>query len=157
MVVFAAMHAVPGDPAAMASWSTETGEPGAGLEARVARFRAEHLLDQPLWKQYLHFLGPFDLSAEGSARFGGSGRHPWHGVLALDCGSEFQRPSVRVADELARRLEVTAPLALCAILLAYGVAVPLGILSAARRGSLADHLGSGLLFLLHSLPAFWTG
>jgi hypothetical protein len=45
----------------------------------VARFRAAFLLDQPLWKQYLHYLGPFDLSAEGHPWFGGSGEHPGAG------------------------------------------------------------------------------
>jgi peptide/nickel transport system permease protein len=156
LVVFAAVHAAPGDAAAMAS-SAEGSDPGLDLEARRAQFRAEHLLDQPLTRQYLHFLGPFDLSPQGHPAFGGSGAHPWHGLLALDFGREFGRTGVPVAEELGRRLAVTIPLALLSILLAYGIAIPLGILSAVRRGSLGERAAALSLFALHSVPAFWLG
>jgi peptide/nickel transport system permease protein len=154
LVVFLAARAAPGD-AAVASASGS--DPSLDLEARRAFFRAEHLYDQPVWKQYLHFLGPFDLSPRGHEAFGGSGEHPWHGLLALDFGTEFARPTVPVAREILQRLAVTVPLALLAILLAYGIAVPLGVLSALRRGSVGERGTSLLLLALHSVPAFWLG
>ena len=121
LIVFLAVHLAPGDPAALAG---EIGAGGSAEQALVARerFRAEHLLDRPLVLQYLHFLGPFDLSTRGTTAFGGSGAHPWHGLLALDFGTEFARPGVSVGREILDRLAVTVPLALLSILLAYGIA-----------------------------------
>ena len=153
LVVFIAARTAPGDATAFAS----SDDPTLDLEARRAFFRAEHLYDRSIVRQYLHFLGPFDLSPRGHAAFGGSGEHPWHGLLAFDFGTEFARPTVPVAEELARRLAVTVPLALVAILLAYAIAVPIGVLSAVRRGSLAERAASFGLFALHSVPTFWLG
>ena len=153
LLVFAAARAAPGDAALAAAGN----DPGLDLEARAAFFRAEHLYDEPLWKQYLHFLGPFDLSPRGHRAFGGSGAHPWHGLLAFDLGTEFARPGVSVADEIVRRLGVTVPLTLASILLAYAIAVPIGVLSAVRRGSIGERAAALFLFGLHSVPAFWLG
>jgi peptide/nickel transport system permease protein len=157
LLVFAAARALPGNAATIAAGGPESRESSVELEARSARYRAEYLLDQPLWKQYLHFLGPYDLSPAGHARFGGSGAHPWHGLLAFDFGREYGRPTVSVGDELLQRLEVTVPLALAAILLAYLVAIPIGVYTAARRGSIVERALTLSLFALHATPAFWLG
>jgi peptide/nickel transport system permease protein len=153
LIVFVAARAAPGD-AVLASAGSD---PTLDLEGRREFFRAEHLYDQPVWKQYLHFLGPFDLSARGATAFGGSGEHPWHGLLALDFGTEFARPTVPVGGELLRRLAVTVPLSLASILLAYGLAIPIGILSATRRGSTGERATALGLFALQSVPGFWLG
>lgn len=154
LVVFVAARAAPGDAAIAAASASD---PSLDLEARRTFFRAQHLYDQPFWQQYLHFLGPFDLSPRGHPVFGGTAEHPWHGLLALDFGTEFARPTVHVADEILDRLAVTVPLALLSILLAYGIAVPLGVLSAVRRGSFSERAAAFSLFALHSVPAFWLG
>ena len=156
LVVFVALHAAPGDPATLRA-GIEDPESGREASERAARFRAEHLLDQLLWKQYLHFLGPFDLGRDGHRWFGGSGRDPWNGVLALDFGRELSRRSTPIAGELARRLRVTVPLALAAAAITYLLAVPLGVLAAVRRGSRFDRASSFALFAIHSLPGFWAG
>lgn len=152
LVVFLAVHLAPGDPTLR-----QGSDPGQGGPdpAALTNFRAEHLLDRPLLVQYLHFLGPFDLSARGHAWFGGSGEHPWGGLLACDLGSELQRPHVRIAAELGRRLCVSAPLTLAAALLAWGIAIPLGAWSAVRRGRRRERALALGLFALHSLPGFW--
>jgi peptide/nickel transport system permease protein len=147
------MHAAPGDPAHVAS--LESAPVGVDAEAAAARIRAENLLDQPLWKQYLHFLGPFDLSPRGHPWFGGSGERSWHGLLALDFGREFQRGDVDVASEIGRRLRVTVPLGFAALLVLYLTAVPLGVWSAARAGTRRERVISLALFLLHAVPTFW--
>ena len=157
LVVFLALHAAPGDPASLRFGDVENPEAGALEAERLARFRAEHLLDRPLARQYLHFLGPFDLGPDGHRWFGGNGRDPWNGVLALDFGRELSRSATPIAGELARRLKVTVPLAFAAALLTYLVAIPLGALAAVRRGSRFDKATSALLFATYSLPAFWTG
>lgn len=158
LVVFLAMHAVPGDPVDAAS-ATDGGAHAVGvdLEARAARLRADNALDQPLWKQYAHFVGPFDLTPKGHAWFGGSGEHPWHGLLVLDFGREVQRPDIDVAREIGRRLWVTVPLAILAVLITFLVAVPLGVWSAARAGTRRERALSLVAFLLHAVPVFWLG
>jgi len=152
LVVFLAVHLAPGDPTLRESFDPQG---GGGTQAELERFRSEHLLDRPLPVQYLHFLGPFDLSPRGHRWFGGSGEHPFAGLLALDLGAEFRRPHVRIFDELLRRLAVTAPLTLAAALLAWGIAIPLGAWSAVRRGRARERAVAFGLFALHSLPGFW--
>ena len=152
LIVFLAVHLAPGDPALR-----ELHDPNSGASdaADIARFRAEHVLDRSLAVQYLHFLGPCDLSPRGARWFGGSGEHPWGGLLALDLGSEFHRPDVRIFDELGRRLAITAPLSFAAALLAWGIAIPLGAWGAVRRGTKRERGVALALFGLHSLPGFW--
>lgn len=156
LVVFLAVHAAPGDPALLRFGGSDAVASDGLAEAR-AQFRAEHLLDQPLWKQYLHFVGPLDLTARGSTLVGGDGTDPWHGLLALDFGGELLHPEVLVLPEIGRRLRVTVPLALAAALLSYSVALVLGVLVAVRRDTPFDRLTTAALFLLHSTPTFWLG
>lgn len=155
LVVFLAVHAAPGDPAAVAEDALTGMSSDVDLAARSARFRAEHLLDASLTRQYLQFLGPFDLSPAGHAWFGGSGERRWHGLLAFDFGDEWGRPGVPVAREIARRLRVTVPLTAAALFLAYLVALPLGAWSALRDGTKRSSAIAALLILLHAMPAFW--
>jgi len=151
---FALLHLAPGDPAEVAL----AGEGRTAVDAEaLARFRAAYLLDQPLWRQVLHYLGPFDLSADGHEWFGGSGAHSFGGLLVGDLKNEIHRPHVRVVDELGRRLSVTVPLAAAALLLAYLVALPLGIVSALRKGSAFDRVATGFVLVLYCVPVFWAG
>ncbi|MBI5434861.1 MAG: ABC transporter permease [Planctomycetes bacterium] len=155
LLVFCVMHAAPGDPSL--SVGVDIGDVGSvASDGARARFRAEHLLDASLVRQYLHYLGPFDLSPRGHAWFGGTDDHRWGGLLCFDFGHEFRRPTVSVSSELARRLAVTVPLTAIAILLAYALAVPLGVACARRRGSAFDRGTSTLLLACFSVPAYWA-
>lgn len=51
----------------------------------------------------------------------------------------------------------TLTINLAAIILAFGIAIPIGVVSAARRGGRFDRTMSLGLFMLYSLPAFWVG
>lgn len=155
LLVFCVLHAAPGDPSLAVGVQVGDTSSVSSAQARE-RFREEHLLDAPLWRQYLHYLGPFDLSPRGHAWFGGSGEEPWGGLVCFDFGHEFQRPTVTVGAELARRLAVTVPLTAVAILLACALAVPLGVACARRRGSAFDRALSAGLFALLSVPAYWA-
>ena len=118
---------------------------------QVPAERARALGDSALPR---HWFGWY--YSHGGDRVQGSGERPWSGLLALDLGLEMQRRT-SVAAELGRRLKVTVPLALAAILLSYLIALPLGVFGALRRGSRTETgLGVGL-FLLDSIPAFWAG
>jgi ABC-type dipeptide/oligopeptide/nickel transport system permease component len=159
MLIFTAIHAAPGDPATVMIGAGSGGamQDNVDYEAKIAKVRRDLGLDLPLWKQYLTYLGPVNFKANGHPRFGGNGEDKWTGLLVLDLGSEFQRKGVPVVEELGRRLQVTIPLALIATLLTYLIAIPLGIYSANRQGTLLDGAISLSLFVLYSIPGFWMG
>src|SRR5262249_19959645 len=62
-----------------------------------------------------------------------------------------------VARDLLSRLPASLELTLCGLLLALSVALPLGILSATRPGSLVDHAARVVTTAGVSLPIFFTG
>ncbi|MBO5724108.1 MAG: ABC transporter permease, partial [Lentisphaeria bacterium] len=61
-----------------------------------------------------------------------------------------------VGDLIRERLGVTLSLNVLAILLTYALAVPLGVFSAVKQGTLSDRLINTLLFFLYSLPVLWS-
>jgi peptide/nickel transport system permease protein len=95
--------------------------------------RAKLGLDRPLHVQYLEWMG--------RALRGDLGESLW-----------TRRP---VLDELLARLTVTGELALYATLIALVVAVPVGVLSAARQDTLRDYLARSAAILGLSIPNFW--
>ncbi len=101
----------------------------------VARFRERLGFDRPLPVQYAEFLG--------RAVTGDLGR-----------SLRYQQPALQVIVE---RLPATAALAGAAMAVALLIAIPAGVLSAARRGGLLDGLARGLALLGQALPAYWLG
>ncbi|MET0389842.1 MAG: ABC transporter permease [Polyangiales bacterium] len=77
-------------------------------------------------------------------------------LVTLDLGNRWQdgRP---IRDVLAEALPITLGLTCAAITLAYLIAVPLGVFSAVRRGSLLERTLGVAVFMLYSLPGFWLG
>jgi len=76
-------------------------------------------------------------------------------MLTLDFGVSV-RDGRSVRSKLAERLPITVLLSFLALLAAYGIAVPLGMVSAVRRDGLFDRSTTVILFVLYSLPAFWV-
>jgi peptide/nickel transport system permease protein len=76
-------------------------------------------------------------------------------IFTLDFGDSFQdhRP---VIGKIKERLPITLALNIISILLAYLVAIPLGIYSAAFQGSRTDRFITFTIFMLYSLPSFWV-
>jgi len=101
----------------------------------LAQLRQLYDLDQPWYVQYLKLL---------------------RRLVTLDLGTSW-RDGRLIRDVLGEALPVTLLLSASAILLAYVIAVPLGVYAAVRRESPIDRGISWLLFLLYSLPAFWFG
>jgi peptide/nickel transport system permease protein len=62
-----------------------------------------------------------------------------------------------VREEILKRLKVTVPLSLVAVLLSYIIALPLGIASVRRQGTALDGGLTIVLFVLYSIPTFWAG
>ncbi|HUR29310.1 MAG TPA: ABC transporter permease [Planctomycetota bacterium] len=154
-VAFVLLHLAPGTALDAAGDPSDAGSTNSA--ASVERFRREHLLDQPLWKQYFHYLGPFDLSERGHPWFGGSGERAYGGVLTGDLGGELLRPGVKVGAQIAQRLQVTLPLMLASLLLGYLVGIPLGVFSATRRGAKSERAITLATFALYAVPVFWAG
>jgi oligopeptide transport system permease protein len=94
---------------------------------------AKYHLDEPVWRQYLRFL-------EALA----------HG----DFGISLQYRNHTVNDIIAQALPVSASLGFLAFGFALGLGLPLGVLSAARRGAWEDYLGSFMAILMVCVPGF---
>jgi peptide/nickel transport system permease protein len=80
----------------------------------------------------------------------------WQNLLLLDFGvsNVDRRP---VFDTLVSKLRYSLSLSTLAVVLAYLLAVPLGIFSAVRQGTRADLAVTVGLFVLYSLPSFFVG
>lgn len=128
IILFVLINLLPGD-AAM-GMVTE----GAS-EDYINRIRAEMGLDQPPVTRYFKWLG---------------------NILRGDFGKSLIS-NQQVSVKLAQRLPVTLEITLVAILISLVIAVPLGILSAVRRGSVFDMLGSFVSMLGIAMPSFWMG
>jgi peptide/nickel transport system permease protein len=127
-LVFSLIHLIPGDPAAAVA-----GE-GARPED-IAQVRAELGLDQPLWKQYVTYLG---------------------NVAHGDLGRSF-RTHEQVSKEILARYPATIQLAIGAMIVALLVAFPLGIISAIYRNSWIDNVARFFALIGVSMPSFFFG
>jgi oligopeptide transport system permease protein len=97
---------------------------------------AKYRLDQPLWKQYLLYLG--DL-ARG------------------DLGPSMKYRHHTVGDIILQGLPTTLVLGGCSFLFALGVGIPLGVITAMRKGRWQDHAGSIVSLVGICIPAFVIG
>lgn len=92
-------------------------------------------LDQPLYVQFATYIG---------------------NVAHLDFGQSHVTKNP-VANDLARVFPATLELATLATLIGASLGVPLGIISAVRKGTWVDHLARIVGLLGHSTPIFWLG
>ncbi len=127
-LIFSLIHLIPGDPAMQIA-----GE-GARPED-VANVRKALGLDQPLWKQYVTYVG---------------------NLLHGDLGRSF-RTNESVAKEIAVRYPATMQLAFGAMFVALLVAFPLGIISAIYRNTWIDNVARFFALIGVSMPSFWFG
>ena len=81
--------------------------------------------------------------------------HYWGNLLRLDFGVSLvsREPVVRT---LVSKLKYSLTLSVGSLLLAYLIAIPLGVFSAVRRGTRADRIVTTALFMLYSLPSFFV-
>ena len=113
-VSFALLNLAPGDPAEIVLRQRNPGQ--LPSPAEVAAMRVELGLNAPLPAQYVRWVSQ---------------------ALTGDLGRSYSTEQ-SVADQLARRTVPTVLLTAAALALALLVAVPMGILSARRRGSAVD-------------------
>jgi len=83
--------------------------------------------------------------------------HRWlMGLLQGNFGISYQdkRP---ITSKLGDAVRWSIVINLISIVLAYLIAIPLGVQSAVHRGQWQDRIISTTLFMLYSLPTFWVG
>jgi peptide/nickel transport system permease protein len=125
LFVFSLLYVSPGDPAAVIAGDIAT-------EDDIARIRAQLGLDQP----YLARFGTWLLALA-------------HGDLGTSIFTKLP-----VSTLIAQRVEPTIALTLCTLVVAVGLAVPLGVLAAARAGGWLDRIVMALSVLGFSVPVF---
>ncbi len=135
---------VPGDPATAILGEQATPE-------QVAAFNEKHGLDKPAFF--------FTVSGEkGFAWHGADNRYVdyWSGVLTGDLGKSF-RTDRPILDMILERYPATIQLAVVALLIAVGIAIPLGVLAGTNKNTLIDNFSSFIALLGISLPTFVIG
>jgi len=75
-------------------------------------------------------------------------------IVTLDFGRSYKdhRP---VIDKIAERLPITLTLNILSILLIYLIAIPVGVYSAVKHGTVSERASTFFLFILYSIPSFW--
>jgi peptide/nickel transport system permease protein len=125
LVVFLLLYLTPGDPAAILAGDAATTDD-------IRRIREKLGLDEP-------FL----------TRFGGWLWRLMHGDLGISIFTNLP-----VTHLIAQRIEPTLSLTLCTLVVSVLVAVPLGVVAAARAGTWIDRMVMGFSVLGFSLPVF---
>ena len=126
--VFLLLHLAPGDPAAIIAGENVTPE-------NIAKIRAQLGLDQPVWKQFLVWVGSLLRGDLGNSMFWGD----------------------PVASLIGQRAEPTISLAMTTLAVAVFLAIGLGVVAAWRAGSLLDRFVMGFAVLGFSVPVFVVG
>lgn len=127
-IIFAMVSFLPGDPTA-----GMCGERPCS-PAFVAKFRAEHNLDDPFMVRYGKYLGQ---------------------AVQGDLGTTFR--GVKVSDELEQRYPTTAKLAGMAILFEAVIGIIAGVLAGIRKGRFIDNLVLVSTLFVISVPIFVIG
>ena len=79
----------------------------------------------------------------------------WGNLLRLDFGVSLATREP-VLSTLVSKLRYSLSLSVLSLLIAYLIAIPLGIFSAVKRGSSQDRALTTVLFMLYSLPSFFV-
>ena len=124
---FFLVHSAPGGP-----FSADKAIPVEVLKALEAQYH----LDQPLWQQYVSYLGD---------------------VLQGDFGPSFKYPGRTVNELIAAGLPATAELGLYAMLVAVIIGTCAGVAAAMRPNTLQDYIPMSFAMLGICMPSFLLG
>lgn len=127
-IVFALAHLVPGDLAALIAGENSTPQLRAQITQQLG-------LDQPVWSQYLSWIG--------------------HAVRG-DLGSSLL-DGQSVGTQVAARLPVSLELAVYAAVIAVLWGIPAGIWSAMHQGRAKDRVVNSVAFMGLAVPPFVVG
>lgn len=133
IVTFTFIELAPGD-AVMAMILADMQSGGRTVQIDVEAMRKQFGLDQPAPVRYVRWLGE---------------------LLQGNMGVRL-RSKIPVITEIGRRLPATLELMGFALLIAIGVGIPLGIISAVRQYSWLDYLLTAGTFLGVAIPSFFA-
>ncbi|OWR31571.1 peptide ABC transporter permease [Saccharibacillus sp. O23] len=128
VITFILSRVLPGDPAVMMA-----GEQAD--DSVIENIRRDMGLDQPLYMQFFAYVVKLFQGDLGMAY------HTGHTVTA----------------DFANRFPATIELTLFSILIAVLVAIPVGIVAATRKESIADHISRVFSLIGACVPIFWLG
>jgi peptide/nickel transport system permease protein len=128
LVVFVVLQVLPGDPALLMLDTSARADTLAALRHQLG-------FDRPVWVRYADWI--------------------W-GLVRGDFGVSYTY-GVPVAELIRQRVMVSLPLAAMGITLSMAMAIPAGVMAAARRGGLVDSAVMGVAQLGVALPNFWLG
>jgi peptide/nickel transport system permease protein len=126
LAIFAVIEVIPGDPASFMLGMNAT-------EDTVNALRDQLGLNGTLAERYLAWVG---------------------GMLTGDFGTSYTY-RVPVADLIAARVQVSLPLTIYALVLSTAIAIPVGLIAAARQGKATDLAVMGTTQLGVAVPNFW--
>jgi peptide/nickel transport system permease protein len=127
---FAIIQLPPGDFST--TYLARLADSGVAAAAEADQIRAAYGLDQPMYVQYLKWVGQL-----------------LHGDLGMSLS--YNRP---VADVVGDRLFLSIVVSVAAILFTWAVALPIGVYSAVRKYSLGDYALTFVGFLGLAIPNF---
>ena len=135
---------VPGDPATTILGETATQE-------QIENFNHKHGLDRPAF--FFSYA-----SGDGLKWNGVDNRYVdyWAGLLHGDLGTSF-RTDRPVLDMILERYPSTIKLAVASMLIAVGIAIPLGVLAGTHKNGIVDNIASFVALLGISMPTFVIG
>lgn len=132
MIVFFSMRLLPGDPILMLITEDDL---QSISEAEIASLRKEYGLDKPMIVQYANWL---------------------KGVVQGDFGKSIVHGGP-VINDIVDRLPITLYLGILAFAISIVIGIPLGIISAVRRGKWLDTWVTVIANLGITVPTFWLG
>jgi peptide/nickel transport system permease protein len=128
VICFSLIYLAPGNP-------VQSLLPPDASAKDIAELKHAYGLDKPIPIQYVIWLG-----------------HALTGNLGRSI--QTNRP---VLFEVMRALHNTVPIAVISVILAFAVALLLGVLSATRIGSVLDRMATAIAVIGISVPQFWLG
>lgn len=132
IVVFVIMRVLPGDP--LVALFGPDGFTKLTEEQR-AQYMADLGLSDPLWKQYLAWVGD---------------------IARGEFGRSFFRAE-SVADMISRRAPLTAQIAFLSVVFSWLVGIPVALVSALKPNSVWDNVTRFFSILFLAIPGFWFG
>jgi peptide/nickel transport system permease protein len=129
LVCFAVIHLAPGSPTDMQTQMNPDITPQA-----IEQLNAHYGLNKPLHVQYLRWMG---------------------NLFRLDFGNSISSDARPVWEKIRERLPITIYINISSMVIIFLAAIPLGVVSALRRGGVLDRSITVFVFIGFSIPGFW--
>lgn len=128
LITFFLINVVPGDPVVLMM------KEHISLDV-VERVKAEMHLNDPVYLRYIKYM--------------------W-GAFHGDLGTSYKLKNRKVLDLIIDAFPNTLKLSIAAVLIAWAVGIPAGIVSAIKQYSFIDNFFMGFALLGVSMPVFWS-